>query len=216
MNDFDYEVRQRKALVPSARRRINGSKSKKCSLPSDNLTSGQLKKMSGPCISVQMNAPMSYGEFKTLSEDLQREYIRGLQEKYRAKLMWIADMLSVSRYTLLAIYKRLGISNKFPPASTEAIKQKRLAWEQFVGEPLTEDPVPTGSENPASDEPENPASDEPENPGPETSCRMLQKITIQEFSGTLERTQDLMKILNSANLDFPVEINLTITRKESV
>lgn len=35
MNDFDYDVYQKKKAVSGARHRVNGSKSKKCTLLSD-------------------------------------------------------------------------------------------------------------------------------------------------------------------------------------
>lgn len=50
MNDFDYDIVQKKRLVASARKQKCGSKSKKCSLPSDNLTAAQLKAKNGLCL----------------------------------------------------------------------------------------------------------------------------------------------------------------------
>ena len=41
MNDFDFENMQKKRIAQGARHRVCGSKSKKCSLPSDLLRSGR-------------------------------------------------------------------------------------------------------------------------------------------------------------------------------
>lgn len=38
MTDFDYDVKQRRELARAAKYRKRGSKSKKCTLPSDYLT----------------------------------------------------------------------------------------------------------------------------------------------------------------------------------
>ena len=101
MTEFDFEVRQKKSLVPSARRKINGSRSKKCSLPSDYLKKGDLKKLNGEPKQYNLSAPMKWAEFKEVPHDLQREYLTGLREKYRASSAMLAEMLGVSAWTVL-------------------------------------------------------------------------------------------------------------------
>lgn len=70
MTDFDYDVLQKKRLAASARHRVCGSKSKKCTLPSDHLTPAQIKARSGPCMKYQLNQPMDYDTFKSMPADL--------------------------------------------------------------------------------------------------------------------------------------------------
>lgn len=82
MNDFDFEVKQKKTLVASARRKKNGSKSRACSLPSDNLTPAQIRKLSGEVQQWNLNAPMDWETFKTMPKDLQAEYLRHLNERF--------------------------------------------------------------------------------------------------------------------------------------
>lgn len=72
MSLLGEEVKERKQLVYGSRHRVNGSKSKKCSLPSDSLTPSQRKKLDGVVVTVAMNKSMTYEDFKRLPLDLQR------------------------------------------------------------------------------------------------------------------------------------------------
>ena len=64
MNAFDSEVRERKRLVSSARHKKNGSKSKRCSLPSDHLTERQWKARCGEIMEYKLSSPVPWAEFK--------------------------------------------------------------------------------------------------------------------------------------------------------
>lgn len=136
MNDFDYDVRQKKQLVASARHRVNGSKSRRCSLPSDNLTPRQLAKLSGPCVSVKMNAPTTWKEFKPIPDNLKREYLVGLRDRYGVSQTEIAKMLGVSPMTISRIYSRLDIDSQIPIRTREERIADQTAWSSFLyGEP---------------------------------------------------------------------------------
>ena len=75
MNDFNYDVREKKSLVASARRRVCGSKSKRCTLPSDNLTPAQRRKLDGPVEVYTISKPMSWDQFKSMPADLQQAHL---------------------------------------------------------------------------------------------------------------------------------------------
>lgn len=97
MTDFDYDVLQKKRLAASARHRVCGSKSKKCTLPSDYLTPAQIKARSGPCMKYQLNKPMSYATFKAMPRDLQAEYLNSLHARFGVGATAIGkDMFKVS------------------------------------------------------------------------------------------------------------------------
>lgn len=57
MDDFTYDCWQKKQLAQQARHRKRGSKSRKCSLPSDNLTKKQWKERNGKTLSINLNQP---------------------------------------------------------------------------------------------------------------------------------------------------------------
>ena len=78
MNAFDSEVRERKRLVSSARHKKNGSKSKRCSLPSDHLTERQWKARCGEIMEYKLSSPVPWAEFKRYPRDIQEMYIQNM------------------------------------------------------------------------------------------------------------------------------------------
>ena len=65
---FCEDVRERRSIGRGGYHQKNGSKSRKCSLPSDHLTEGAWKKMNGPVTGVTMGAPMEWTTFKDASD----------------------------------------------------------------------------------------------------------------------------------------------------
>lgn len=136
MNDFDYEVKERKALVPSARRRKCGSRSKYCSLPSDNLTEGAKRKLNSECVTINMNKPYTYKELKKASEDVQRQYIKRLQDEYNASVRLLGPMLGISYQTVRNYLDRLGLTR--PKHTGRPNAEQRAAFEKFCNSQLEE------------------------------------------------------------------------------
>lgn len=81
MNDFDYDVMQKKRL---ARNQFHNAKYKHggCHLPHENLTPAQMKRRNGPMMTYSMNQPMSWNEFKCMPHDLQQQYLDGLHARF--------------------------------------------------------------------------------------------------------------------------------------
>lgn len=86
MKEFYDTVRERKALVPSAAHRVCGSKSKKCSLPSDSLTDAQKRRLSGPVVTYNPTRPCTWAEFKSMPNDIAQEWLDNVQSRFRAPL----------------------------------------------------------------------------------------------------------------------------------
>lgn len=78
MDDFSYDVMQKKRIASGARHRRCGSKSKFVSLPSDYMTPAEKRRMNGKVNTYKMNDPISYGEFKAMPAELQEKYLNGL------------------------------------------------------------------------------------------------------------------------------------------
>lgn len=78
MNDFDFDVMRKKSLVASARKRVNGSKSKKCTLPYEYLTPAQRRELNGKVETMNVNLPITWGELKALPPHMAKEYIETL------------------------------------------------------------------------------------------------------------------------------------------
>ena len=104
MNDFDYDVMQKKRIARGAAH-IKG-----CSLPSDNLTAAQKRRLNGPVSTYKLDEPMSWESFKAMPEDLQKQYILNLQNTYQANDKMIGKLFGKSDVTVGEYRKKLGIN----------------------------------------------------------------------------------------------------------
>lgn len=114
MNDFDYDALQKKRIAAGARHMKRGSRSKRCSLPSDNLTPAQLKRRNGPVSTYKLDAPMGWDDFKAMPVDLQKKYLTNLVETYGATNEMLGDMFYVHPTHVGAIKKALGVVSHNP------------------------------------------------------------------------------------------------------
>lgn len=134
MNDVDYDAMQKKRVAASARKRKGGSKSRKCSLPHDNMTEAQWKKMNGEIKSWNLDEPMTYEQFKGMEPGLKKEYIRGLNSRFNAGVNTIGvDLFGLSKTALAAhLLKTHGIRMGFS-RGMKMTAADRAAWERWLG-----------------------------------------------------------------------------------
>ena len=109
MHDFDYDAMQKKRIARGASHMKRGSKSKKCTLPSDYLTAAQKRRLNGPVSTYKLDEPMSWESFKAMPEDLQKQYILRLQENYGANDEMIGKMFKKSDTVVLRLRNALNI-----------------------------------------------------------------------------------------------------------
>lgn len=114
MNDFDYDALQKKRIAAGARHMKRGSRSKRCSLPSDNLTPAQLKRRNGPVSTYKLDAPMRWDDFKSMPVDLQKKYLTNLVETYGATNEMLGDMFYVHPTRVGTVKKALGVVSHNP------------------------------------------------------------------------------------------------------
>lgn len=134
MTDFDYDVLQKKRTASGAYHRKGGSKSKKCTLPSDHLTEAQKRKLNGPMTTVQMGQPMAWLDYKGLSDELRKKYLMDVLNSYKPSARMLGEMLGVSLPTVTKELRRLGLPvSTNPPLyyGSEEFKTKRAMWEAF-------------------------------------------------------------------------------------
>lgn len=91
--DFYKDVKDKKTLARNAKYKKNGSKSKKCTLPSDYLTRKEKQKMNSAVKTYKMNQKYSWKEFKEMPLDIQREYLIYLRDTYGATTRMISTDL---------------------------------------------------------------------------------------------------------------------------
>lgn len=130
MTDFDYDVLQKKRIASGAYHRKGGSKSKKCTLPSDHLTEAQKRKLNGPMTTVQMGQPMAWLDYKGLSDELKKKYLMDVLNSYKPSARMLSEMFNISRRTLINEMRRLGlpIGKRGYYRPTEA---QNAMWEAF-------------------------------------------------------------------------------------
>ena len=110
MNDFDFDVMTKKRIARGAAARKCGSKSRRCTLPSDYLTDAQKKARNGKLSTYNLSKPMTYEQFKLMPRDLQREYLLKLRNNMHASSRVIAQMFGCSYETVRVVIRDLGIN----------------------------------------------------------------------------------------------------------
>ena len=165
MTDFDYDVLQKKRIASGAYHVKKGSRSKKCTLPSDYLTAKQKRELNGKMDTFDLSKPMSWAEFKFMPKDLQEEYLLKLIDEFNASQRMVAKMFGISDPTLSIYLRRIGIRwgrGDSKPATKDEVRR----FDEFAGlskpveeAPEPEEPAPavTTTETPAVTPPKSPA-----------------------------------------------------------
>ena len=107
MNDFDYDIVQKKRVARGAFAHVNRKRGK-CRLPSDYLTAAQKKEMNGAVKTYNITRPMPLDEFKGMPDDLQREYLRNMQSCGGAAT-YLADEMGCCSATIREYGEKLGV-----------------------------------------------------------------------------------------------------------
>ena len=142
MNEFDYDVLQRKRLARQSKYLKNGSRSKKCTVPSDFLSPSEKKKMNGEVSVYKMGQPISWQEFKKYPVEMQKEYILSLVDKFGCTRAMLCEIFGIPTATLgTHINKRPELKHILAPQPTKETRKKFEAWmENYMAD---EAPTPT-------------------------------------------------------------------------
>lgn len=132
MNDFDYEVSQKRKIASQARYRKNGSKSKKCMLSTDYMTKKQLKERCGEVMSYNFNQPMSWKQFSVLPVKIQKEYLLWLIDQYSVTACDLAKMFDITPQTVRKRCNSEEIDIQFKHGGRMP-KDKKRAFEAYCG-----------------------------------------------------------------------------------
>lgn len=195
MNDFDWDAKQKKDIARSARH-MTGKRGKRgCTLPSDNLTEAQRRKLNGECRTYTLREPLTYEQFKDLPDDLKREYMLWLQETFKANDQCIAEMFGVTRQTAREQRAKLCIDSIYQPRQRMP-KECVTAWEDWLRAYDPEfETEPEGGEQPiiCTEEDIAPVTVEELTPEPEPE-RAPSKIETCRFtaSGAAGATAELL------------------------
>lgn len=149
MNDVEFilkeDIKEKKQVGRGYYHKKNGSKSKKCHLPSDNLSKKELNKMNGECKVYKLYEKMNYSNFCAMPFDLQVKYLEMLRDKFGASQTDIAKMMNVAPSTLASHrYKFLNNKPVFPSSNRPRLDKD--AWNRFINGEETENAVETESD----------------------------------------------------------------------
>jgi hypothetical protein len=151
MSVFYEEVRRGKELAKGSRHRKNGSKSRKCSLPSDRLTEKQRKKLNGDIMSYQLKQPKTWEQFKAMPVDIQQEFVMCLQSEFNIGTAQFAAMFGIAKNTFWLHCNKHDLRLKRSGYRMMSIANS-MAWGAFLK---------SGSQAPISDAPDVPTTSTP-------------------------------------------------------
>lgn len=180
MSDFEFDCMKKKQLAGQAKYRKRGSKSKKCSLPSDGMTNKQWKERCGPVISYNPNKPMVWEDFKKLPTHIQAEYITNLQHKFGVTAVDLGKMFGVQPLTVRKHADANNLGVEFPRGHAMSAA-KKAEWDKFV---CPEQDEPAFLDDECEEWPvEEPVGDMPAPAQPE---EMKMKNFSLRFSGNID------------------------------
>ena len=148
--DFNKENAQKKSIGRSDRNRVR--KHKGCTLPSDHLTAAQKRKLNGEVITMNLNKPVRYAEFKLWPKDIQEKYLNSLHERFGATRKDICLMFGIGPKTLSNFIEARGL-DIFPASKGNRLTDLQ-GWENFKKGLLSVSETP--EETPKPKEPEKP------------------------------------------------------------
>ena len=195
MTDFDYEVREKKAAARCAKYKVNGVKSRKCSLATDYMTPSQIKKMNGETVSYNLNRPMTLEEFKKIPPAAGREYILRLTDLYGCNYTSLMEMFGCGRKACVGLLSAEPYNIRFSAGNKMSGKKRKL-WESFL----------TGAESAfdSADVPEdagNQSGPEPD-PANEPTGPTVREEPVQEKSSAVFESKPAAMKMDQFSLRF--------------
>lgn len=194
MNDFDFDVLQKKRIARNAKYQKKGSRSKGCKLPGDYLTKAEKAKLSKTLVSFSLHDPITPAQFKLCSTPLKREWLEWVCGEFNAGATAISQDLWGMHRTYLTNY----LKNYEPTLNdifahhrrrqSKAERERWLAW--CAGGAGTEEPAV--EQVPPEPEPENAPNPEPA-PAPMPAAKVVSgAFTV---SGTADEALELLRMM---------------------
>ena len=150
---YTQDQRERKSAATGARAKKGGSRSKRCTLPSDHLTPAQKRKLNGQPEAINLNRPMTFTELKQISPTLQFLYLDHLVNVHKARRVDLVEMLGIAPMTMQRLIKALpgkldfmGRRKHQAPEWTAFLERAALEAAQ-APEAETQAPAPVEPEN---------------------------------------------------------------------
>ena len=133
MTDEEYTFRadcaeKKRVARGSANRRSHVGRGGRMKTPSDYMTKKERDKMNGEVKRYSMAHPMKWAPFKQMPDDIKREYIASIMDKFNPTQAAVAEMLGVTQRTLSSLYTALGIPSPRGCRSASGRNDAFWAW----------------------------------------------------------------------------------------
>lgn len=124
MTDEEYVFRsdiKEKSKTARSARNAYSSRRRGCHLSTDHITRKEWERMNGPIHSIKLDAPITWEEFKSKPEDLQKQYLDNVFAKYKIGPTALAKMFGISGQYCGTYLVKLGYTfeGKAKPSETE-------------------------------------------------------------------------------------------------
>lgn len=108
--EFHHENSTKKHVAASAHKQRTHCGKGGCKLPSDFMTKKEINAMNGEAKTFNLNKPMYWDMFESMPDDLKKEYITGLRERFDVPDNKIAEMFGVGGNTISRFFKCYGLA----------------------------------------------------------------------------------------------------------
>lgn len=93
---FETECREKKRIARGENNRVKSNRGA-MKTASDYMTAKERRALSGEVVSVDLNKPIMWETFKSLSEVTQKEYLKNLRDKYGVPYLHISQMMGANQ-----------------------------------------------------------------------------------------------------------------------
>lgn len=125
--ELQKENQEKKIIARSAKNKVTHTG---CKLPSDFMTKKEKIAMNGEVITMEMNKPVKYQEFKLWPADLQREYLENLVKIFGVGIDNIGEMMECHYNTFRKFIRSRNLRDVFPMHSSPE-KFHKNNWRLF-------------------------------------------------------------------------------------
>lgn len=125
--ELQKENQEKKIIARSARNKVTHTG---CKLPSDFMTKKEKMAMNGEVMTMKMNKPVKYQEFKLWPADLQREYLENLVKIFGVGIKNIGKMMECHYNTFRKFIRSRNLRDVFPMHSSPK-KFHKNNWRLF-------------------------------------------------------------------------------------
>ena len=125
MNDFEFETIQKKQLVNASRSRV--------SVGGQTMTEKQMRGLNGKIQSFGLSKPMTWEQFKAMSNDIQIEYLMNLNKAFNVNVTGLAKMFGITGQALRNYFAKYNI--RFMDVSGRLHRMSRAEqeiWDEFI------------------------------------------------------------------------------------